>query len=235
MLPNKPRNKYPVSDQTRNTSDKDNLFSARISNEIPDKHLIPNMKWVGYAAICLLALGLMYYASKHLPSKKQAYHLRKEPITVSEGEALKIFGLKKDSDGWYRPLDYVGNDFNDNKDGTITDRATGLMWQKSGSGNFMKYELAELYIAEINRIKFAGYDDWRLPTVDELASLLTPKKQSQGLYISPIFADTQSWCWTSDKRVSGGAWHIYFLFGSVDWYNLNVNYFVRAVRSLPHD
>lgn len=234
MLPNNPQNKQPVFNDMQAMAE-ESRFSAQIPNETPDKHPVSNLKWLIFAALCLLAAGsVCYYAAKPDYSKR-TYHPRSEPIKVSESEAIKIFGLKKDSDGWYRPAGYVKNDFDDNKDGTITDRATGLMWQKSGSDTFMKYEDAELYIGEINRTKFAGYDDWRLPTVDELASLLMPEKQSQGLYISPIFADTQSWCWTSDKRISGGAWHIYFLFGSVDWYNLNVNYFVRAVRSLPRN
>jgi len=231
LLPNKPPDKRPVSNQIPIKPPDENLFANQIPNEPTDKGSSVNQNRFKYIAIFLLAIILIYFV-KSVPQKR-TYHLRKEPITVSDDEALKTFKLKKDSSGWRKPVEYIENDFQDNKDGTITDRATGLMWQRAGSDNFMKYQKAEAYIEELNSKKFAGFEDWRLPTIDELTSLLTQEKQSHGLYISPIFDKNQSWCWTSDKRASGGAWHIYFLFGNVDWYNLNVNYFVRAVRSLP--
>jgi hypothetical protein len=231
LLPNRSHDKRPISNDIQSKPNNENLFQHQIPNEPTDKPPAANQNWFKYVAIVLLAVVLMYHFAKPAPQKR-TYHLRKEPITVSDDEALKTFKLTKDSNGWRRPAEYVENDFQDNKDGTITDRATGLMWQKSGSDNFMKFQYAEAYIDELNRKKFAGFGDWRLPTVDELTSLLTPEKQSQGLYISPLFDSTQSWCWTADKRTSGVGWHIYFLFGNVDWYNLNVNYFVRAVRSV---
>jgi len=230
LLPNKPPDKQPVSNQIPIKPPDENLFANQIPNEPTDKGSSVNQNRFKYIAIFLLAIILIYFV-KSVPQKR-TYHLRKEPITVSDDEALKTFKLKKDSSGWRKPVEYIENDFQDNKDGTITDRATGLMWQRAGSDNFMKYQKAEAYIEDLNSKKFAGFEDWRLPTIDELASLLTQEKQSHSLYISPIFDATQSWCWTSDQRASGGAWHIYFLFGNVDWYNLNVNYFVRAVRSV---
>ncbi|HJV18910.1 MAG TPA: DUF1566 domain-containing protein [Sediminibacterium sp.] len=55
----------------------------------------------------------------------------------------------------------------DNKDGTITDRVTGLMWQK-GFG-IMNYAEA---LEKLKEIKLAGYNDWRLPTIKEAYSLI---------------------------------------------------------------
>lgn len=121
------------------------------------------------------------------------------------------------------------NDFVDNKDGTITDGNTGLMWQKSGSNEYMQYDQAHAYINQINIAEFAGYNDWRLPTLEELASLLESKPMNKGLYIDPVFDDEQYWCWSSDKRSVGGAWGVDFDDGYVYW---NVfNYYVRGVRS----
>ena len=96
---------------------------------------------------------------------------------------MRDFRLDKN----YRPLEYIQNDFKDNGDGTITDHATGLMWQQSGSPDWLYLKDVPAYIEKINREKFAGYSDWRLLTVDELKSLLTPEKQSNDMYISPIF------------------------------------------------
>ncbi len=111
---------------------------------------------------------------------------------------------------------------------------TGLMWQKSGSDNYMKYDKAQSYIDGLNRDKFAGCNDWRLPTLEELASLLESRKVD-GLYIDPLFDRTQRWCWTADTRASEGAWYVNFNYGDVYWYYLDYYGYVRAVRSRTID
>lgn len=65
---------------------------------------------------------------------------------------------------------YDGNQpsYTDNGDGTITDNVTGLMWQKN-PGEKMTYQEAA---AGADRFTLAGYDDWRLPTIKELYSLI---------------------------------------------------------------
>lgn len=64
---------------------------------------------------------------------------------------------------------YGVNDFEANGDGTITDHATGLMWQQADSGRGMDWKAALAY-AESATV--AGYDDWRLPNVKELQSIV---------------------------------------------------------------
>ena len=64
--------------------------------------------------------------------------------------------------------EYGMNDFVDNGDSTITDNATGLMWEQNDSGKAMNW-VAALAYAEASTN--AGYDDWRLPNVKELQSL----------------------------------------------------------------
>jgi len=155
------------------------------------------------------------------------YQLRKTPITVSDEEVKNKFKLNHK----LRPLEYVKNDFKDNGNGTIKDNVTDLMWQKSGSDHFIKYENVEAYVDKLNQEKFAGYSDWRLPTVDELKSLLTPKEMNSDLYIDPIFDKTQIWCLTSDKRASGGAWSVLFDHGLVGWF-IDGSGYARAVRSI---
>ena len=67
---------------------------------------------------------------------------------------------------------YGRNDFVDNKDKTVTDRATGLMWSKEDSQKGMNWEDALALAQARNKEKFLGHDDWRLPSVKELHSLL---------------------------------------------------------------
>jgi hypothetical protein len=156
--------------------------------------------------------------------------LRSDPLTVSRYEAEKIFSLASD----WRPLKYIENQF-ENKGDVVIDHATGLMWQQSGSSDPMEYEEAWLYIKQVNRERFAGYSDWRLPTVDELLSLMEPTEQAYGLsYINPIFdAMRQRKCWSADKEMPRSSrWFINFLDGSLQYNIPGADYYVRGVRSL---
>lgn len=58
--------------------------------------------------------------------------------------------------------------YQDNGDGTVTDLNTGLMWQRD-PGAKMTYDEA---VAKLTSFELAGYDDWRLPTIKELYSLI---------------------------------------------------------------
>ena len=112
----------------------------------------------------------------------------------------------------------------------ILDGATGLLWQQSGSPNDMTFAEAQKYIEELNRQKFAGYNDWRLPTLEEAMSLMEPV-QNRGLYIDAKFDGNQQWIWTSDMHSAGRAWYVYFVFGSCGHYFIDDDNYVRAVRS----
>ena len=90
------------------------------------------------------------------------------------------------------------NDFVDNGDGTVTDRATGLMWEQKGSKKEKSHYYAKKHVKSLNKKKFAGYDDWRIPTVEELYSLLEPNTNKQ-LYINPVFAIKAYHCWSVDE------------------------------------
>lgn len=64
---------------------------------------------------------------------------------------------------------YGVNDFVNNQDGTVTDQATGLMWQQSDDGERRDWQTAMAY-AESSTL--AGYSDWRLPNIKELQSIV---------------------------------------------------------------
>ncbi|GAK59126.1 serine/threonine protein kinase [Candidatus Vecturithrix granuli] len=167
-----------------------------------------------------------------IPKQTPKITLRSTPRTVSDANAKNEFGL----DANRRPIRYVDNDF-EKQGEVVIDHATGLMWQQSGSGTYMNYTKAQEYIKNLNRQQFAGYNDWRLPTIPELMSLLEPKRASDGLYIDPIFDRTQMWCWSADiiqikdEGSSGSAWHVYFSYGNARWNDFYNDGYVRAVRS----
>ncbi|QHI70920.1 DUF1566 domain-containing protein [Tichowtungia aerotolerans] len=82
---------------------------------------------------------------------------------------------------------YGQNDFVDNGDGTVTDRATGLTWMQADSGKGMDWEEALEYA---EKMKFAGHDDWRLPNAKELQSIVDYSRcpdTTDSAAIDPVF------------------------------------------------
>ncbi|MCU4162502.1 DUF1566 domain-containing protein [Carboxylicivirga caseinilyticus] len=65
--------------------------------------------------------------------------------------------------------DYGINQLKDNKDGTISDEATGLMWMKNDNGVAVDWEDALTYA---EGLVYADHSDWRLPTTKELQSIV---------------------------------------------------------------
>ena len=65
----------------------------------------------------------------------------------------------------------------------VYDHASGLMWQQAGSDEYMTYDKALFYITKLNRDQFAGYSDWRMPTLEEAMSLVEPTQEDGYLYI----------------------------------------------------
>ncbi|MDM8524886.1 DUF1566 domain-containing protein [Desulfococcaceae bacterium HSG8] len=150
--------------------------------------------------------------------------LRSRPVKVSPKHAKKMFS----TDDLWRPLCYNQNDFETYKN-TVTDRATGLIWQQAGSDYPLTWIQAVDYISELNKKQFAGHDNWRLPTVDELMSLLTEVPHSEDFCIEPIFDQTRKCLWSSDRRSYMAAWYVSADMGFVAWQDFSAYYYVRGV------
>lgn len=87
--------------------------------------------------------------------------------------------------------DYGKNDFVETGKGTIIDKATGLMWMKDDSGRGMTWQEALEYAENYG---YDGYDDWRLPSVKELQSIVDYGRSpdfTSSAAISSIFNCTQ--------------------------------------------
>jgi len=83
---------------------------------------------------------------------------------------------------------YDGNNpsYIDNGDGTITDLVTGLMWEKD-MGTKISYDDAFIK-ADTSRL--GGHDDWRVPSLKELYSLILFTGWLKGETIYEKFIDT---------------------------------------------
>ena len=128
----------------------------------------------------------------------------------------------------------------DNGDGTVTDRVTGLMWEKGGSPSAMRYWSTKKYVSSLNKQTFAGCDDWRIPTAEELASLLERERNNKGLHIAPVFDGRQKVCWSADSSsqynskntIDFSEGHIAAKIIVYPAGGMSAQCFVRAVRSI---
>ena len=115
-------------------------------------------------------------------------HLKSYPITTPQGHpTLQFVRLVRGN------TDYGVNDFTDNGDGTITDSATGLMWAQSDHGE-VNWEDALAYAQTMNAQNYLGHDDWRLPNVKELHSIVDYTRSpdtSSSAAIHELFTCTQ--------------------------------------------
>jgi hypothetical protein len=113
---------------------------------------------------------------------------------------------------------YGRNDFHDNGNGTITDRATGLMWQQADSGRGMDWQHA---LSHASAFKLAGRADWRLPNAKELQSIVDYTRIPA---IPPMFKASKlsdgetPYYWTSTTHLDGppdrlGGAAVYIAFG----------------------
>jgi hypothetical protein len=225
--------------------DKIYILPVRVDECIPKHEMLRDLNWAdlfpsydnGLAKLIRVfeTLGAISSPQTAKPVPKEpGTRLRTEPRTLSDDDVRNLikehdfFCKKYDwTKKWANPSGNFKKDLKDNGEGTITDRATGLMWQQVGSESRMAFKDAPGYVEQMNQSGFAGYSDWRLPTLEELASLLESEKKD-GLYINPLFDRKQRYCWSADHRPSGGAWRANFDVGSVYWDDFNA--WVRLVR-----
>ena len=126
-----------------------------------------------------------------------------------------------------RPLEFCH--FKDNKDGTVTDITTGLMWHQTET-SAMTWEKA---LAFCENLDLAGYHDWRLPNIRELLSLVDDSRRQPSIDTAyfPGCRPSIYWSSTTYSLYPGFAWYVSFNDGQVHGggHKGRWNY-VRAVR-----
>jgi len=86
-------------------------------------------------------------------------------------------------------------------------------------------------VTKLNKDRFAGFSNWRLPTLKEAMSLTEPKKWNGDLYLDSKFDKTQRWIWTADTYSAGRARRGDFDYGGCDLFDVGSTLYVRAGRS----
>jgi hypothetical protein len=128
---------------------------------------------------------------------------------------------------------YGVNNLHDNGDGTVTDRATNLMWTKADNGSGLNWAAALAWVQQKNAEGTLGHSDWRLPNAKELESIVDYARcpdLTGTAAIDPVFSCTQitneggqpdfPYYWANTTHISTtapgvyqGAYAVYVCFG----------------------
>jgi len=153
----------------------------------------------------------------------------------------------------YTKLGDYGNALPENATGwyMILDNVTGLIWENKGDTpldpihdaytTYKYWEANDLFIAKLNKEKFGGYSDWRLPKVNELTSIIDWNYyQGSAAVDETYFPYTQpSPYWSSsfyapevEATVPSHSWAVWFDTGVSYSLDTNSTVSVRAVRGV---
>jgi hypothetical protein len=141
---------------------------------------------------------------------------------------------------------------------SVTDRKSGLVWQGCTAGTMgdsceatdpevivnsedkgtKSLDDAMSYCAGST---WANQDDWRLPTIEELLSLVVDRIRVPAIDIdafpnTPMSLDPPDWFWSSSPYVAdsvAATWAIAFRSGNLTFINGSFPYHVRCVRTEP--
>ena len=104
------------------------------------------------------------------------------------------------------------------KDPTWTDATTGLMWTRQDNGSEVDWNQANNYCANL---RLAGYSNWQLPSIDELAGIYDQTQNVRGNPIKggiTLSGDFRIWShstgtmrWPDGDRIA--AWSFWFRLG----------------------
>ncbi len=119
------------------------------------------------------------------------------------------------------------------------DPKTQLMWQVKLDSDQYSYKDAFEYAKRLNTQKYGGYNDWRVPNIEELRtitgnSLYNNNSYTKRTYIKPIFLNSMNMYlqefWSSSSSCENSAFRARFAEGSAGDRMKEDSLFVRCVR-----
>jgi hypothetical protein len=127
---------------------------------------------------------------------------------------------------WPIPPDGPTN-YTDNKNGTVNDNVTGLVWQQAPVPAGYTWQAGKDYCAALT---LAG-GGWRLPSRIELVSLVDFTKYNPSINAAFFPSTPAAYFWSSSPNVSsaGNLWVVDFHYGN-SGYGTGASAYVRCVR-----
>ncbi len=112
----------------------------------------------------------------------------------------------------------------------VLDRETGLVWERVTRDHELQWDQAQYYCYQL---KIADRKGWRLPTIDELATLIDSSQFAPALPDGHPFTIPSGYYWSSTSHASftDSAWCVNFSTCDIYHQNKSKFYYVRAVRS----
>jgi serine/threonine-protein kinase len=154
---------------------------------------------------------------------EQVIRLRTEPANVGGKKARALF----ETGPLFRPLTPVCNRLETGAD-TVLDRATGLAWQRRTSVYPLSWRAAHDHIDQLNAAEPDAATPWRLPTVNELLSLLPAVGGPPDV---PDAAWPGQWLWSCDRHGPHESWYVNMDLGFAGVQDQTCLNQVRAVRT----
>lgn len=158
---------------------------------------------------------------KHMPEGQIT--IRHKPENQCGKRALERFELNRLG----RPNAYVRNRYKKLND-VVCDEATGLTWQREGSPFPQSWNKAVEYIELLNNSRHCGIGSWRLPTVNELLSLLDEEKSGTD---AAFFDQDRKWVWSCDMHGKTERWFVNLDMGYAASQDMDCLNHIRAVSS----
>jgi hypothetical protein len=153
--------------------------------------------------------------------------------------STNVFSQRQEKDNQENNRRYI-----DHGNGTVTDTKTALMWKQcpeglggggctTNTGEKRTYTWKEAILLT-NGYSFANHDDWRLPNIKELLSLVTRNHIDAGIINRKFFPNTSNGrFWSSSPYINNNSytWVLEFLRGTVIYNKRDAaNLEVRLVR-----
>lgn len=160
---------------------------------------------------------------------KPAKQIRSNPIRAAGIKAREAFQVNE----LWQPKRYTENIFSQLAEDTVVDMAAGLIWQRKDNGEPVNRVQADSFIEFLNKRQKSGIFTWRLPTVNELLTLVNDPELPESTCPDYIWREKRDWYWSGDRRSEKTAWFVNTRLGFTGWQNNSCNNYVRAVASIP--
>jgi len=138
-------------------------------------------------------------------------------------------GVDYEWSNWAPPADAPASTAYTTSTDTVTDTATGLVWQRNQPAMAMDWSSAKTYCAGLT---LGGLNGWRLPALVELESIVNYGKFNPAIDTAVFPAPSSSYFWSSSPTAyhPSYAWVVNFFYGNASDNNTTSTGQVRCVR-----
>jgi serine/threonine-protein kinase len=157
------------------------------------------------------------------------HQLRASSVRASGQLARQAFDVNE----LWQPRRYTDNIFTEQTEKTVLDKATGLVWQRKEEVLPVNRDEADTIIAALNNSRYGGLTTWRLPSVNELLTLVHDPTLPASDCAAGIMQTDRNWYWSCDRRSATTSWYVNTRLGYSGWQENGCRYSVRAVAFQP--